>query len=248
MIARDSVLRRLPTRLDPRQLLFLDGIRHAGDIAGFAYGRLLHTLTQIATADHQGEQADRLYTMAFLDAWAVVDVIDRFRALLLLMPNAVRADPPPGTMSFTELTQPVRELRNVADHLAQRIDYVIARQGTALGTLSWFTALRPDGIEGVICTIVPGTLRTGATGVINPTGQTIELPTGFVQLSAGEHKANLSAIIPEMMLRVRQIEDSLTEGLRAAGAENEQAGADLLIRMNVSFATGEAQPMNPTSA
>jgi hypothetical protein len=237
MITRDSILRRLPPNLDRRQALFIDGIRHAAEIATLAYGRLGQTLTQIATHDDQGADADNLYTAAFLDAWSLVGVIDRFRTLCSLLPYATHTPvpPPPGKKSFAELTQPIRDLRNVADHLAVRADYVVARRGAALGTLSWFTALRPDGLVGVICTIIPGTIQSSSTPIVNPAGREIELPTGLIHLAAGEYKANLSEIIPQMALRIKHTEEFVERGLAKAGVEGgKQAVRDLLIKMFVS--------------
>ena len=103
MISRDSILRRLPPELDRKQALFLDGIRHAGEIAGLAYPRLQATLTTIAVEQLEPERADPLFTSAFLDAWSLVDVIDRFRALWLLLPDLRRRAPPPGTKTLAEL-------------------------------------------------------------------------------------------------------------------------------------------------
>lgn len=235
MISLDSRLRRLPAALDRRQALFLDGIRHAGEIAGLAYPRLQATLTEIALKEHDPAVADRLYTSAFLDAWSLVDVIDRFRALWTLLPVAGRQQPPPGTKTFAELAQPIRDLRNVADHMAQRADYVIARKGSALGVLSWFTATDVAKLQGIICTIVPGTLQARSSPVLNPAGREIEVPTGLVQLSAGEHTANLSEILPHMEARIRDLEAGVERSLSDQGTSHEQAGADLLIKIHVTF-------------
>lgn len=233
MISRDSILRRLPARLDPRQALFLDGIRHAGEIAGLAYPRLKATLTEIAVNEH--DSTEHLYTSAFLDAWSLVDVIDRFRALWALLPVTSRQAPPPGIQTFSELAQPIRDLRNVADHLAQRADYVVARKGTALGVLSWFTATDITKLEGVVCTIVPGTLRSRSTPALNPAGRSIEVPTGLVHLSAGEHTANLSEILPYMGARIKDLEAGVEQSLSEQEASTQQTGADLLVKMYMTF-------------
>lgn len=235
MISRNSRLRRLPAALDRKQALFLDGIRHAGEIAGLAYPRLQATLARIATQDLSPEVADQLYTSAFLDAWALVDVIDRFRALWVLLPGAGLRPTLPGEKSFAEISQPIRDLRNVADHLAQRADYVVARNGTALGVLSWFTPTDIANPKGVICTIVPGTLQKRSTHTVNPAGQKIDLPSGLVQLSAGEHAANISQVLPHMEARIRELEAGVDQSLNNQGYEIEQAGADLLIKMFVEF-------------
>ncbi len=235
MISKDSVLRHLPPHLDRKQALFIDGIRHAGEIAGLAYMRLQHTLARIATRQYEGEEESQLTTSAFLDAWALVDVIDRFRTLWKLLPNASHSTPPTGHKKFSELAQPARDLRNVADHLAQRADYVVACKGSALGVLSWFTATIPSGAEGILCTIIPGTIQPASNQIVNPAGQEIELPTGFIHLAAGEHIANLSTVIAGMAIRIRQLEVSLANNLQQGLPNHERAGADLIIRMDVAF-------------
>jgi hypothetical protein len=242
MVNRDSILRRLPPTLNGKKVLFLDGIRHAGEIAGLAYARLQQHLTHIALEDDGKNVDDAIFTAAFLDAWALVDVIDRFRALWLLMPNAVLRDPPPGKKSFTELTEPLRNLRNVADHLAQRAEYVVSRSGCALGELSWYTGRPPDGRKGIICTIVPGTIRPGSRFAVNPAGQKVELPTGLIHLTAGEYTVNLSELIPEMAFRIKDLEKGLERSIADSGLEPAERGADLLIRIE-----GELEPLEETA-
>lgn len=234
MISRDSILRRLPADNDVPMLIVMDGIRHAGEIAGLAYGRLLGTLTDIALNEYVGDAIGDRYTSAFLDAWSVVDAIDRFRALWELLPRAPDAVNPPGVQPFREVAEPVRNLRNVADHLAQRLEYVVACKGTALGSLSWLT-LRGDSMKGVICTVVPGTLRKSQAPVVNPFGREMERPTGLVQLAAGEYQANLSSVMREMALRIRHVEEMAELAIRKAGLEGKQAGADAIVKLEVSF-------------
>jgi len=225
------VLRRLPASMNSKEVLFLDGIRHAAEISSLAYSRLQTTLTHIATAVPKEEEADALYCAAFLDAWAVVDAIDRFRALWTLLPIPVRSEPADGNPNFTTISQPVRDLRNVADHLAQRADYVIAQRGSALGVLSWFTVTDAAKVEGLSCVIVPGTLRLGTSEVsmVNPAGKAIELPTGLIHLAAGGYSACLSDVIPAMALRVAQLEQALEATFVQLGVTSSIARADLLI-------------------
>lgn len=234
MISRDSILRRLPSSLDQKQALFMDGIRHSGEIAGFAYNRLQSTLTRIATQELTPEKADELYTSAFLDAWSLVDIIDRFRALWLLFPDSEMQPPPAGEKSFKEISRPVRSLRNVTDHLAQRVEYVLSHGGSALGSLSWFTITDLPAQKGVICAIVPGTLRTRSHSAANPCGRRIEVPTGHIELSAGEYTANISEVLPHMEIRIRELESSLAGVIAEHSLEESQAGADLLLKIEIS--------------
>ncbi|MBE9195854.1 hypothetical protein IQ219_11185 [Synechocystis sp. LEGE 06083] len=226
MLATNSILKRLPSELDRKQLLFFDGMRHAVEIVSLAHSRLQATLTRIALSE-EGAQLGHEFTLAFLDAWAIVDAIDRFRSLWKFAPGAV--DDP----SFEKITQPIRDLRNVSDHLAQRSEYVVARAGTALGILSWCTALREDGCEGYICTIVPGTQQSGRHQVMNPAGRPWKYPTSMIELAAGEYRACLCDMLPPIGVRVRQLEISIENALAQHGFVGRQGGTDLLIRMQI---------------
>ena len=233
MIKADSIFYRLPTELDRKQALFLDGMRHAAEIAQLAYRRLQHTLTQIATTDDAPKSS--AYAAAYLDAWSFVDAVDRFRLLLILLPNFQPGAPPAGQKSFFEVAEPVRLLRNVADHLAQRADYVVARQGTALGSLSWFTVTDLSKYQGLLCLVVPGTTQVGSHPAQVPAGKVIDIPTGYIHLTAGEHTANLSEVFSNMSQFVVILEASVERSIRAAGLQGSQAGADLIIRANINF-------------
>lgn len=217
-----------------KQALFFDGIRHAVEIIDFAYSRLQATLTNIALSNPPEATQANLFTAAFLDAWALVDLIDRFRALWDLMPNVKKGATVPDTKSFKELSQPVRNLRNVADHLAERADYVVAHNGTALGELSWYTALNPQGTEGLSCIIVPGTIGPGQRHLVNPAGNASTYPTGMIHLAAGEHRACLSDLLPEIENRVRFLEGAIEKSLAEQGLDGHQAGADVLIAIHMN--------------
>ena len=235
MISRDSVLRHLPGELNRKQALYIDGIRHAAEIVGFAHERLQRTLTTLALEDCEGTIADNLNTSAFLDAWAIVDAVDRFRTLWQLIPHT---EAPLGRRSFAEIATPIRKLRNVADHLAQRVDYVVAHNGSALGVLSWLTVLSEEPLEVLSCNIVPGTLQSTTTRVIKPMGKTIETPSDHITLAAGEYEACLSEVLPEIESRIRELERSISNELTALGLDGTHAGADLILKVKFS-ARGE---------
>jgi len=231
MIGPDSILRRLPSQLNRKQVLFFDGIRHAVEMIDLAHLRLQDTLTQIALSQNDtppNQNAE--FTWAFLDAWVIVDAIDRLRSLFHSMPNTKKENPPPPAKSFNELCQPIRDLRNVADHLAQRADYVIANNGTALGELSWYTHLTDDGTKGVSCLIVPGTIASRKSEVVIPAGGICTYPTGMIHLSAGGYRACLSDLLPEVEKRVRALEAAVEQEIAKLGIEGQRAGADVCFK------------------
>lgn len=238
MIAADSPLRRLPEALDPKLTLFLDGIRHAAEFAHFAYQRLISRLTQLALNSREGNSRGG-FTEPFLDAWSVVDAIDRLRSLLNLAPGFDRTAAS-FSFQFLEETQSIRSLRNVADHIGQRADYVISKQGTALGILSWVTVRTEKHFMS--CTIRPGTLRASRTPVINPIDKSIVLPTGLVTLSAGEHSADLTEVMEWTSRIVKSIEITLDAWFKENGLPHADTASDMLAVMDFVYAPDQTPP------
>lgn len=244
MIKPDSVLRRLPQGLDPRQAIYFDGIRHAVEIAELSYRRLQRTLTEIALTTSETSKRES-YTSAFLDAWAFVDAVDRFRSLWASMSKFIVTQAAQGSgPTFADLAQPIRNLRNVSDHLSQRIDHVVSAKCTALGVLSWMTMASTDCTRAYCCTIVPGFIDGVVGHIVNAAGEKTELPTGLIHLSAGEHRANLSKIVPEMAKRVRHLEEGLDNWIQSLPTPPNRAGTDLLVRAIVAFDGTNAQITN----
>jgi hypothetical protein len=242
MIAHDSVLRNLPSDLDRKQALFFDGLRHAAEIAEFSYRRLQVTLATIAMQNHQPDERSSVFTSAFVDAWAVIDSIDRFRALWQLLPipgYPKKRESPEG--SFLHSSQPIRDLRNVADHLAQRAEYVVAKNGSALGVLSWITI--PDAAvpNGLCCAIIPGTVQGHRARIPMPMGKIVELPSDVIELKAGEHTVNLSEQLPKVREVVRSIEMSLDSEFRAKGVRGQNPNTDILVIGDLQMQMGWTQ-------
>lgn len=243
MLSENSVLGRLPPGLDRKQLVFLDGIRHTAEIASLAYFRLESTLTWLVSNTHNSPPQSQAYTAAFLDAWALVDAIDRFRVLWKLLPGMAFTPADPTVNSFEEIAQPVRNLRNVADHLAQRAEYVAASGSPVLGLLSWVTYPNETSDDGYTCVLAPGTRVAGNWTLVNPAGGghfSVPRRTGMIHLAAGEHRANLSAVLPEMRSRVEETERGLTEQIRIHGLEGKQAGGDHFIALAFKAGSNDA--------
>jgi len=78
-IPDDSPVRRPPEGLSRRQLLILDGLRFAAEMATLAYERLTAELAAIARM--QGPPSTRAIASAMLDAWSIVDAVHRFNDL-----------------------------------------------------------------------------------------------------------------------------------------------------------------------
>ena len=230
MISKDSILRRVPVAIEPKQALFIDGIRHSVEIIEFAYSRLCNTLTQLALQPPTSESLPEVSTIAFLDAWAIVDAIDRFRMLYQQMPGISFGAPEDGVKTLTEVTQPFRDLRNVADHLAQRADFVVANGGAALGVLSWMTGFKINPLTLWFCTLRPGTIHAHPEFRKESIITTVDWPTDYICLAAGGYEGNLSAIRPHIERRVKHFEAQLQNAFEKLGIIDSPTANDVFLR------------------
>ena len=85
LIPEDSPLRRPPAAFSRRQILSLDGLRYAAEMAHIAYERLYSQLQTIAASPSEPRVRDT--ATAMLDAWSIVDMANRFRDLLDQVPG-----------------------------------------------------------------------------------------------------------------------------------------------------------------
>lgn len=248
MLSKHSILKRLPDGINQKQLVFLDGIRHAAEITWLAHTRLEETLTWLV--DNQSEEGPNpdAYTAAFMDAWAMVDAIDRFRSLWKMIPGFQAIANNSNSPSFYQLSESVRNVRNVSDHLAQRAEYIAASGNPVMGLLTWVTYPCDARDEIYTCVLAPGTRKKIGWTLVNPAGMefisTAAQRTGMIHLAAGEHQAHLSALLPEMQLRVRQLEIAVESAIREGGIEGKQAGADYLFFLKGTLGDPSARETN----
>jgi hypothetical protein len=163
VITSDSPMRRIPVDFDNEKTVFVDGMRHAAEIADFAYQRLKKTLADLSSQQPSGNpMAAQAATSAFLDAWTVIDEGYRFVKLLRGIPRldfVSELTPDQIEASYEQ----VINLRNVADHLHERVAHVVAKKSAALGILRWH-ALGPDG-NPAICYLLPGSAEANAAPI-----------------------------------------------------------------------------------
>ena len=244
MLNDDTILRRIPTAIEPKQALFIDGIRHSVEIMNFAYKRLRKTLTSIAISPPTSADLPSIETHTFLDAWAMVDAIDRFRMLYLQMPGISFGPPSNGVETLKSVTQPFRNLRNVADHLSTRAEFVVAKGGAALGTLTWFTGFEVDPIRVWFCTLRPGTIRAKPEFSKTSMVSTLDWPTDRICLAAGGYEGNLSAIRPHIERRVRHFEKQLKVTFEHLGVADGPGATDLFHRQAYELAPNQFLEQN----
>lgn len=236
MLSENSVLRRIPVIIEPKTAMFIDGFRHAIEIINFAYKRLSITLTELASNPADSDDLRLMSTAAFLDAWVIVDSIDRFRMLYQKFPGISFGLPTPGILTLEEVCEPVRMLRNVADHIAQRAEFIVAKgDGAALGVLTWVTGRRDAPFDAYLCMLRPGTLRAVPEIGDAPLAATFNWPTSRICLSAGGYEINLSEIRPHIERRVKHLEGQIEQELVRLNITDAPIANDVFIKKPVTF-------------
>lgn len=231
MLSDNSILRRIPVVIEPKTAMFIDGIRHAVEIIELAYGRLNAALTELAMSPPESEELPSVSTAAFLDAWAMIDSIDRFRMLYQQMPGISFGAPTPGVLTLQEACEPFRLLRNVADHIAQRAEFIVSRgDGAAMGVLTWFTCFQIEPFNAHLCMLRPGTLRAIPELGSGPFSTTFDWPTSRICLTAGGYEANLSEIRSHIARRVTHLEEQLEQEFARLGIVDAPVANDVFIR------------------
>lgn len=159
LVPPDSPLRLVPTVLDRKAVLFLDGIRYSLHMFDMTSTRLAQTLDSIGrTQVEPNELTDRI-TWALSDAWLMIDSVHRLRELLEQAPRLKKNTP--ELQIFLRNTSGVEDLRNFFQHFRTEIDSFTELGMPLWGTLSW-AYTNPNTGELENHTIAPGTYFEGA--------------------------------------------------------------------------------------
>ena len=135
LIPPDSPLRNPPSTLEPVQKLAFDGARFGFDMTHIAYQRLYGSLERLGTSMRGGERGGADFTLAFVDAWAVVDNLWRLHQLTRRFPGLKKS--PHLEVHLRAIAQ-VEELRHGFQHAAEKLKRMARDEHPVVGTLTWF--------------------------------------------------------------------------------------------------------------
>lgn len=217
MFSENSIFLNIPIELNHKQAIFIDGMRSSGEILELSYSRLCNSLTHLASESQQPNQRSR-YTHVFLDAWAFVDAVDRFRSLWGLQPNAKSIQGKFSPKSVNQALKSIRDIRNVSAHVAQKVDQIKSLNSPVSGSINWVTLCNQDPLLIKSFFIRPGIAKDTVTGQFSmPNGEVKFMSnSGNISLFAGKHKANLSDAYEFIVSVIRFSESAFQRSLRDA--------------------------------
>ena len=239
MIPEDSPLRRPPVTFSRRQVLILDGIRYAADMAHIAYERLDGHLQNIAAAS-TGEPSVRDIAAAMLDAWSIVDSAHRFRDLVANLPGLPNS---PWKRALDERTKDVAKLRDCAQHQLGEIEGLASGGGQLWGYLSW-AQLRAGRPTGMWHMIAAGSDYVGDRWLyIGPAVLPFAVPMSRVRLNAFGRQVYLARTVESLASAVSALSEEIaSDVVRPVGDPAlERRGADAVY-------AGTIEVVRPTSS
>lgn len=230
LIPEDSPLRNPPPGLEPVQRVAFDGARFALDMTHIAYQRLYWNLHNIGIATRGGQRCISDFTLAFVDAWAVVDNLWRLHELTRRFPGLKKS---PQLEVHLRAIARVEQLRHGFQHAAEKLRRLARDQQAVLGTLTWFWTPDEPLRGGVIMMISAGAVGPRTMPLVNPAGKEFTRPVGLVALAAFGMEIELSGL----WLRVKELARGLDQGARQMVGDTAGGGADLIVTADFEFST-----------
>lgn len=225
MLTESSPLRKPPAELSRRQVLVLDGIRYAAEMAHIAYERLATHLQTIAASD--GEPRVRDIGTAMLDAWSIVDSAHRFRDMLANLPGLPNQ---PWKRLLSDRTEDVATLRNKVQHQLGEISDLVTGGGQLWGYLSW-AEYRDGKHTGKWLMMTAGSDYVGDTWYFaGPNALPFSVPPGRVRLNAFGQQVYLGRTVEALREAVVKLEGDIESGVvRPVGPPaTDRRGADIV--------------------
>ena len=230
MVREDSPLRHPPSDLSRRQVLLLDGIRYAADMADVAYERLAVHLQRVAALE--GEPTVRDIATGMLDAWSIVDSAHRFRDLLANLPGLSNSD---WKRLLLIRTDEIAQLRDCVQHQLGEVDGLLTGGGQLWGYISWHE-LRDGRPTGRWHMMAAGADYVGDQWLfIGPVRLPFAVPTDRIRLNAFAKEVYLARTVAALRHAVTSLEAELSGGrVRAVGPPAvERRGADAVMTGSV---------------
>lgn len=229
IFSENSVLKRLPINIGKKQLVFLDGIRHSIEVVEVAYNRLLKCLTEVANDPPSGNELSLIIPYVFIDVWVIVDALDKFRNLYQNFPG-MKYSQSPEVVPLAELMESFRQIRNVQDHLYSSAQKVAANGEGAFGMLEWMTLFADPVPSCWKCVIRPGTIDRFIDTKVDSMTTTFNEITDNVTLKIAGHTGNISSIIPQLKLRIENIEKAVQKSISVNNIGDFPVASDFFSR------------------
>jgi hypothetical protein len=204
----------------------------------------LRSISDIAAAENTLPP----FTPFFVDAWSLVDAANRITPLL----SALNPKTSVGEFEkYAHAMADVREMRNSAHHLAERVDRFVKKKKPAWGSIGWVTKIadQPGKLRSHV--IAAGSMRPGVrVAVVNPLGRIMRGDVDFVTLYGPETTVGISATVDAVVDIIGYLDQVLDAQFEGKGNAAVDAYVSIDIEPNsdslVIPATAPNKGIEPT--
>jgi hypothetical protein len=235
MLAHDSILRHLPSRVQPETRLRFETLVFAADVLTFAFCSIRDITARYGADISSISLHDRV--ALFAHAWTMVDQIHILRELIKTTTTGGQMGP--NQKSFYDTYEPASLMRNKMDHLTRMFPNLASRKGIHppfFGAISYFLVeahhmvRTPAGVvvdAGTIITVASGSVK-GDKALIpmpNPAARPIHPPTSQFMLAAFDWELNLEEAVKALQAILNKASEQIGEDLkRQCEAESARSG------------------------
>ena len=200
-------LRNPPPGLSRKQIMILDGIRYAVEIAQVAYDRLYDTL--MSWKGLESQSSSTAFATAIADAWTIIDSTHRFSDLVENLPGLPNA---PWRRLLATNGRDALDLRDCVQHQLGELAELVQNGGQIWGYLSW-AEITDHRYSGRWLMMSPGSYFVGDKWLfIGPRVLPYYVPPGRIRLNAFGRQVYLGRNVALMQSAAGELARVLANG------------------------------------
>lgn len=231
LIAIDSPLRKVPTGLDRRQQIVIDGLRISVDVVDLSFRRLCTSLKALPEVAPETTEFVELAVSANLDAWTIVDYVHRFSELLHQMPM-IKQNLPQIQLLYRAASD-AEHMRHYIQHVRNEVDSLAASGLSVWGSLTWAMKADYDAGRKTKRSLNMGTFYIGNFAAIGKIPQSVEREVDCIEIYAGGRSFELTGVLRYIECVIRGLERDIED----QAGHLPRYGSDLLAALSVEVVT-----------
>ena len=229
LIAIDSPLRGVPSGLDRRQLIVIDGLRISVDVIDLSFRRLCASLKALPEAAPETTEFVELAVSANLDAWTIVDHVHRFSELLHQMPM-VKQNLPQFQLLYRSASD-AEQMRHYIQHVRNEVDSLAASGLSVWGSLTWAMKADYDAGRKIKRSLNMGTFYVGNFAAVGKIPQSVEREVDCIEIYAGGRSFELTGVLRHIERVIRGFELDIED----QAGHLPRHGSDLLVALSANL-------------
>jgi len=223
--------------------MFLDGIRHAADMAGVAHDRLWDKLCFL-DSDEEVVSTSADIAEAGLFAWSIIDAAHRISDLTKNLPGLPHS---PWRRVFANRMAEAEEFRNDWQHQLGDTGRIVEERGQMWGALAWHKHYdnRPSGRWHLA--VIGSDLKGSRWFPCGPSKAIPRVDSRRIRLLHCNREIYLTRLVRDVFEGIHDLENDLTNGKLVLRGEcvNQPREKDWVMEMMMQVLVGTKKPPDP---